>query len=438
MKKISFVLAIFALIFMIGCGSSKTDDSSRNRDDVENSCTQGTYKCSKKNDTEISKYCSDGQHWESETCESGCDEETGQCFNGCKKLYDCLQDCEHRNYRRDGGSDNADSEYDGGSDYNDGNDSEYDGSDNSDSDDGSNGSEKSCSDSCYDNASQSARNDYYALSDCKDDWEDAYYYEETSMTVEQYCSEKYKKCGMGGDANNGGNGGNNGGNNGGDNSDNITCTPAVYSADDYECEYKICTEDSRKWYEYDGKKYYCDYDEDGYSDCYEAEDSVLYDCYEKNGNTEEPDEPYEWEDNDPEDSCTWIDGYMWSSKAPYSMNWYDAVDYCENLYECGYSDWYLPSITELRTLIKNCSYTETYGECEVTNSCLYDSCCNEVCDGCSADSSGYYSKLGDTDRFWSSSLQSDDTDSAWRINFYYGDIYTAGTDEDDKYVRCMR
>ena len=183
MKKISFILALFALILMVSCGSGKNNDS--NKDDVENSCTQGTYKCSKKNNTEISQYCSDGQHWQNETCENGCDEETGKCFNGCKKLYECLQDCEHRSYRRYGASDNSDSEYDG--------------SDNSDSDSDGNGSEKSCFDSCYDNVSQSDRNDYYALSDCKNNWAEAYDDEETNLTVEQYCSEEYRKCGMGSD-----------------------------------------------------------------------------------------------------------------------------------------------------------------------------------------------------------------------------------------------
>ena len=121
-------------------------------------------------------------------------------------------------------------------------------------------------------------------------------------------------------------------------------------------------------------------------------------------------------------TCTTIDGYMWSPKAS-TIDWESAVSYCNNMTECGYSDWHLPTISELRTLIQNCSGTVTGGSCGVTDSCLSWSCGNDpCCDGCSFDSSGYYSKLGDTYFFWSSSTKSDNTDSAWFVDFRDGSV----------------
>lgn len=94
----------------------------------------------------------------------------------------------------------------------------------------------------------------------------------------------------------------------------------------------------------------------------------------------------------------------WSKIAPKPMMWNEAKKYCENLNEDGYSDWELPTISELRTLIKNCPLTEAGGECKVTDSCLsYKNCRNNACSGCSGASDGRYSKLGDTGWLWSSS-----------------------------------
>ena len=44
-------------------------------------------------------------------------------------------------------------------------------------------------------------------------------------------------------------------------------------------------------------------------------------------------------------------GYMWSKEAISKMQWDAATDYCKRLSEGGYSDWRLPSIEELKTLI---------------------------------------------------------------------------------------
>lgn len=142
--------------------------------------------------------------------------------------------------------------------------------------------------------------------------------------------------------------------------------------------------------------------------------------------------------SDSENSCTKIDGYTWSPKASSMMTWHDAVSYCDNLTECGYSNWHLPTISELRTLIQNCSGTVTGGSCGVTDSCLsFSSCYEESCYSCSYDESGGYSKLGDTSEFWSSSVLSDYSSDAWGVVFYDGHVY--GTSKGSiSHVRCVR
>ena len=128
----------------------------------------------------------------------------------------------------------------------------------------------------------------------------------------------------------------------------------------------------------------------------------------------------------------------WSSKTSSTMDWDTAVDYCENLTEGGYSDWRLPTITELRTLIKNCPQTDFSGSCTVTNDCLsYSECRNDACAGCDYDETGNYSKLGDNNWLWSASTRPDDSNYAWFVYFK-----TANVHYNDKsnscYVRCVR
>ena len=138
------------------------------------------------------------------------------------------------------------------------------------------------------------------------------------------------------------------------------------------------------------------------------------------------------------DSCTTIDSNMWSPLSSSKMDWNSAVSYCHNLTECGYSDWHLPTISELRTLIQNCPGTVTGGSCGVTDSCLssYSYCRDDSCNGCPYSSRGYYSKLRDDDNVWSSST-SLDTDQACGVGFYEG-VVGFTNKSSNCYVRCVR
>ena len=127
------------------------------------------------------------------------------------------------------------------------------------------------------------------------------------------------------------------------------------------------------------------------------------------------------------------------------MSWETAVDYCDELYKSGFSDWHVPDIDELRTLVKNCPESETGGECPISEA---DDVLSQLyvtqCMGCGY---GGFSKLGDTDILWSSSYVDEDFDYAWYISFSSAEISVAYKYEDgcdEVYnscvitVRCVR
>lgn len=141
--------------------------------------------------------------------------------------------------------------------------------------------------------------------------------------------------------------------------------------------------------------------------------------------------------------CKTIDSMTWSNKSDSTMDWEGAVSYCDNLTECGYSDWHLPTIDELRTTIQNCYDTMPGDICHVSekNNCLSSSCKevgNSFCTCTSVDYNETYSIFGDKYiNFWSSSVQSDNTDYAWYVGFTYGNV--ASYHKNAKiYVRCVR
>lgn len=86
------------------------------------------------------------------------------------------------------------------------------------------------------------------------------------------------------------------------------------------------------------------------------------------------------------------------------MNWQAAMDYCDGLALCGHGDWHLPTISELRSIIRGCPATETGGSCGVTDECVERDCWSEECQGCTTGA-------GPTDGcYWETSL-SDECDS---------------------------
>ena len=150
-------------------------------------------------------------------------------------------------------------------------------------------------------------------------------------------------------------------------------------------------------------------------------------------------------DDDDVSGDTWTDsssGLRWQvTPSSGYMMWEDAIEYCENLTLAG-GGWHLPTISELRTLIRGCDATVTGGSCGVTDSCLDYDCKDDSCGSCidgeGPNFDGCYgpSELpGECDWYWSSSPVADGDDLAWAVNFDLGDVYD---DYGGNSKRCVR
>ena len=133
-----------------------------------------------------------------------------------------------------------------------------------------------------------------------------------------------------------------------------------------------------------------------------------------------------------------IGNLIWSDRSSNKMNWNSAKEYCENLSEGGFDDWRLPTISELKTTIKNCQSGGS--SCGVSDSCLSGDCMSHSC-FCDhrKNNGGYYSKLGDDDTvwLWSSSVRSDNSYNAWGVVFGYGEVGNCNITNMNS-VRCVR
>ena len=128
---------------------------------------------------------------------------------------------------------------------------------------------------------------------------------------------------------------------------------------------------------------------------------------------------------------------QWSEKSSHEMDWNAAINYCKNLNEDGYSDWRLPNIDELRTLIQNHSGTQTGGTCQISEKARKLSWGDRTND-CNGRNRSNFSKLGDSGWFWSSSVRSDDSYGAWWVVYFDDGGVLYDIKDHENYVRCVR
>ncbi len=421
MKKLFVKLSILAAILLIvSCGgrntqnksdNNKTSDNNDNgaetsdsdKDQEENEsqkCESGQFKCV---DSE-SHYCNSFGEWVFDArCKDGCDSSTGTCKE--KSENDRTDTTDDSEESSDTAPDNNDDVTDSGND-----------SDSENPDDSNTNPE--CSDNsfrCQNEFSQTCNaGEWQDFEECShgcdtstgrciksDDYENfgctTGDHKCTAANSSFYCQDgfwtTYEYCPYGCDLPTG------------------ECKPAECSIGEYQCNGSDTYPAS----------YYCN---NGlwrmYETCYEG-------CISSTGKCKK--------------SCYKIDNKIWSPSSVSIVNQEEALEYCNNLTLCGYSDWHLPNIDELRTLIKDCPSTETGGSCGVSENCLSASCWND-CSSCPEISSGeqIYSKLSDGGWLWSSSIKSDDPDYALGVFFTTASI--GFHRKNDRYVwmyaACVR
>ncbi len=146
-------------------------------------------------------------------------------------------------------------------------------------------------------------------------------------------------------------------------------------------------------------------------------------------------------------------GLMWQNEDTTSYTrWESSIDYCESLDAGdgfgGFHGWRLPTISELRSLIRGCPETVTGGKCNVTDDCLScGECWGDLCWNCEQfggpGPEGRYwpeGMEGTTYCYWSSSERTDsESASAWYANFAIGSIDRMDTSGSQGFgTRCVR
>lgn len=150
---------------------------------------------------------------------------------------------------------------------------------------------------------------------------------------------------------------------------------------------------------------------------------------------------------------TWMDtatGLTWEAGTGIYLAWDDALTHCDSLELGGYTDWRLPDISELRTLLRGCADTVTGGTCRIgtgEGQCLDTGadCKTNACYGCDdgagPDAEGCYWQIelskGCT-IYWSSSEATGGLgENAWVVNFNYAGVDTSRIAYAN-YALCVR
>ena len=126
--------------------------------------------------------------------------------------------------------------------------------------------------------------------------------------------------------------------------------------------------------------------------------------------------------------CTDESGLQWEEPTSGgNVIWDVARNYCQTLGLGGHDDWRLPTLDELRTLVRGCNPTTSGGTCRLGTSCATWSCYSDDCLGCSYGlgpaTGGCYWDAGLTGtckEYWSSTTLPDQAGEVWLQNYLAG------------------
>lgn len=144
------------------------------------------------------------------------------------------------------------------------------------------------------------------------------------------------------------------------------------------------------------------------------------------------------DDDDAAQEETYTDpdsGLMWEKYSFEYVAGADADTWCDWREYAGHDDWRLPTINELRTLIRNCPALETGGDCAVTNECTDVNECfveADCMDQCPPPPCRWPDEMGDgvecTNYFHSATTATGEgfpsNAASWSVAFQYGSIST--------------
>jgi Cobalamin biosynthesis protein CobT (nicotinate-mononucleotide:5, 6-dimethylbenzimidazole phosphoribosyltransferase) len=109
-------------------------------------------------------------------------------------------------------------------------------------------------------------------------------------------------------------------------------------------------------------------------------------------------------------------GLVWSERSPYDLSWYEAAAYCQDLVEGGSNNWRVPTMEEVKTLVKNCPEGD-----------------------CKPDTAGKYSALGELSTLWTSTVLTYESTSYFSgLDFMTASQKSWDSEYDDEKVRCVR
>ena len=124
------------------------------------------------------------------------------------------------------------------------------------------------------------------------------------------------------------------------------------------------------------------------------------------------------------------------------LRWQDALAYCDGLALAG-GGWHLPTIGELRTLIRGCEGTVAGGTCGVDDGCTGLACRDASCIACATTegpTDGCYGPgelSGPCEAYWSSSETDNPDGSAWFVSMNDGHVFAYGYG-NGYFARCAR